>query len=110
MYINRSPRFTSLNPHLLTMLSEKELSPSLDDKLKSDVKNADVYKITITQDLYEEGTLDPVYQAKARLVSAAIQEIGMGKYQVRAIITITTFDTEHRQWYLFIVAGFGWFA
>ena len=92
------------------MLSEKELSPSLDDKPKLDVKNADIYKITITQDLYEEGTLDPVYQAKARLVSAAIQEIGMGKYQVCAMITTTIGDTDQQQWYLFIVAGFGWFA
>ena len=92
------------------MSSEKELSPSLNDKPKLDVKNAEVYKITITQDLYEEGTLDPVYQAKARLVSAAVQEIGMGKYQVCAIMIIATFDTERGQWYLFIVAGFGWFA
>ena len=92
------------------MSSEKQFSSSLDEKSQSDVKNDDVYKITVTQDLYEEGALDPVYQAKARLVSAAIQEIGMGKYQVRAMITSTTFNTECRQWYLFIVAGFGWFA
>ncbi|KAJ2984747.1 hypothetical protein NUW54_g10394 [Trametes sanguinea] len=45
-------------------------------------------------DLFEDGTVDPVYQAKARVLNAAIQEIGMGKYQ----------------WWLFAVAGFGWFA
>ncbi|OBZ74441.1 putative MFS-type transporter PB1E7.08c [Grifola frondosa] len=45
-------------------------------------------------DLYEEGSIDPVYRAKARVLSCAIQEIGMGKYQ----------------WYLFAVTGFGWFA
>ncbi|KAF9648509.1 MFS general substrate transporter [Thelephora ganbajun] len=38
--------------------------------------------------------LDRVYHAKARLLNNAIQEIGMGKYQ----------------WWLFFVAGFGWFA
>ena len=27
-------------------------------------------------------TVDPVYQAKARILNHAIQEIGMGKYQV----------------------------
>ncbi|KIP06743.1 hypothetical protein PHLGIDRAFT_24417 [Phlebiopsis gigantea 11061_1 CR5-6] len=44
--------------------------------------------------MFEDGTVNPVYQAKARLLNAAIQEIGMGRYQ----------------WYLFVVAGFGWFA
>ena len=33
-------------------------------------------------DIYEDGTIDPVYQAKARVLNAALQEIGMGKYQV----------------------------
>lgn len=33
-------------------------------------------------DLYEDGYNDPVYQAKARILNRAIQEIGMGKYQV----------------------------
>lgn len=36
--------------------------------------------------------LDPVYQAKAEVLNAAIQEIGMGWYQ----------------WQLFVVIGFGW--
>lgn len=46
------------------------------------------------EDMYEDGTVDPVYQAKARVLNNAIQEIGMGKYQI----------------HLFICAGFGWFA
>lgn len=33
-----------------------------------------------TLDLYD-GAIDPVYQAKARILNHAIQEIGMGKYQ-----------------------------
>jgi hypothetical protein len=28
-------------------------------------------------------SVDPVYQAKARVLNQALQEIGMGKYQVR---------------------------
>ncbi|KAH8809391.1 MFS sugar transporter-like protein [Xylogone sp. PMI_703] len=51
------------------------------------------------QDIYQEddaaipkGTIDPVYEAKARVLNRAIQEIGMGWYQ----------------WQLFIVVGFGW--
>ncbi|CAE6442097.1 unnamed protein product [Rhizoctonia solani] len=45
-------------------------------------------------DILPKGSVDPVYQAKAELLNAAIQEIGMGKYQ----------------WHLFIVTGFGWLA
>lgn len=36
--------------------------------------------------------IDPVYEAKANVLNAAIQEIGMGWYQ----------------WQLFVVVGFGW--
>nr|VWO96261.1 Pi-transporter A-1 [Ganoderma boninense] len=50
--------------------------------------------IYANEDMFEEGSVDPVYQAKARVLNAALQEIGMGKYQ----------------WWLFAVAGFGWFA
>ncbi|KAF3069806.1 putative MFS-type transporter PB1E7.08c [Daldinia childiae] len=39
-----------------------------------------------------KGTIDPVYEAKARVLNRAIQDIGMGWYQ----------------WQLFFVVGFGW--
>ncbi|KAI1454826.1 MFS general substrate transporter [Annulohypoxylon moriforme] len=39
-----------------------------------------------------KGTVDPVYEAKARVLNRAIQDIGMGWYQ----------------WQLFVVVGFGW--
>ncbi|TPX06707.1 uncharacterized protein E0L32_002203 [Thyridium curvatum] len=39
-----------------------------------------------------KGQIDPVYEAKARVLNRAIQEMGMGWYQ----------------WQLFIVVGFGW--
>ncbi|KAH7088589.1 major facilitator superfamily domain-containing protein [Paraphoma chrysanthemicola] len=39
-----------------------------------------------------EDALDPVYEAKARVLNKAVQDIGMGKYQ----------------WQLFVVIGFGW--
>lgn len=50
--------------------------------------------ILVKEDLYDEGSVDPVYQAKARILNHALQEIGMGRYQ----------------WGLFVVAGFGRFA
>lgn len=36
-------------------------------------------------DLYEDGYNDPVYQGKARILNRAIQDIGMGRYQVCGI-------------------------
>lgn len=41
-----------------------------------------------------EGSLDPVYEAKAKVLNDAMREIGFGKY--------------HKA--LFVVAGFGWLA
>ena len=53
-------------------------SPDLDAK----TTNAHVY--AETRDVYDEGEsgVDPVYQAKARILNDAFQEIGMGRYQV----------------------------
>lgn len=34
-----------------------------------------------TDGVFSDSALDPVYQAKARILNDAIQEIGMGKYQ-----------------------------
>ena len=40
-----------------------------------------------THDVFDgdEAGVDPVYQAKARVLNDAFQEIGMGRYQVRAL-------------------------
>lgn len=34
------------------------------------------------ENLYKEGVLDPIYHAKTLVLNRALQEIGMGKYQV----------------------------
>ena len=34
------------------------------------------------ENLYKEGVLDPTYYAKTLVLNRALQEIGMGKYQV----------------------------
>ena len=36
---------------------------------------------TKTTPVFEQGTVDPVYQAKAHVLNNATQQIGMGKYQ-----------------------------
>lgn len=38
------------------------------------------------ENLYKEGVLDPVYYAKTLALNRALQEIGMGKYQVVMIV------------------------
>ncbi|KAB5580868.1 major facilitator superfamily transporter, partial [Coniochaeta sp. 2T2.1] len=66
------------------------------DKEKGEVKpQAADDAVSIGQDddaIIPKGQIDPVYEAKARVLNHAIQEIGMGWYQ----------------WQLFIVVGFGW--
>lgn len=64
-------------------------------KSKSDTVDVKVMSHVALDDLYDtDGAVDPIYQAKSRVLSEAIQEIGMGRYQ----------------YHLFIVAGMGWFA
>ncbi|KAI0357552.1 MFS general substrate transporter [Trametes cingulata] len=76
--------------------SIREKPPSYDAgdfKKRSDVEAHPIH--VETHDIFEDDAgVDPVYQAKARILNDAFQEIGMGRYQ----------------WYLFIVAGFGWFS
>lgn len=66
-----------------------------------------------TLDLFEGDEKDRVYQEKIRILNNAIQEIGMGKYQVSAdeafYLTTANFPFAFK-WYLFVVAGFGWFS
>ncbi|THH18192.1 hypothetical protein EW146_g2739 [Bondarzewia mesenterica] len=66
---------------------------------------ADIGVHATTEDIYTNNVLDPIYQAKAKILNDALQEIGMGKYQA----TTNEFLLIH-QWYLFVVAGFGWFS
>jgi len=66
-----------------------------------------------TEDIYSSDEipgLDRVYHAKARLLNNAIQEIGMGKYQVRSQLYLPRIFTNPSKWWLFVVTGFGWFA
>lgn len=51
------------------------------------MKNVDLEGVSVfaeTQDVFgeEDSGVDPVYQAKARILNDAFQQIGMGKYQV----------------------------
>jgi len=39
-------------------------------------------------DIYDGEDVDPAYQAKSHAISCAIQQIGMGRYQVRGLYRV----------------------
>lgn len=53
--------------------SEKSKADSVSDKQGTHA---------VTENLFTDDAVDPIYQAKARILNNAIQEIGMGRYQV----------------------------
>jgi hypothetical protein len=57
-----------------------------------------------------KGTLDPVYEAKARVLNKAIQDIGMGwvRRPSQEDMSSLSSNVQQYQWQLFIVVGFGW--
>ncbi|KAM3515502.1 hypothetical protein MY11210_000875 [Beauveria gryllotalpidicola] len=65
-----------------------------DDSFVDRSRQADYGSIDLSDDdtVISKGSLDPVYEAKAKILNHAIQDIGMGWYQ----------------WQLFVVVGFGW--
>jgi hypothetical protein len=54
------------------------------------VKNLSSQPMVSAQDLHDDGSVDPVYHAKARVLNQALQEIGMGKYQVRVSVYLAS--------------------
>ncbi|KAI0632310.1 MFS general substrate transporter [Trametes polyzona] len=84
---------TNPNPSEKLARSESGDSRSPEKRRSTDVEAYAIH--AETHDIFDDDpAVDPVYQAKARILNDALQEIGMGRYQ----------------WYLFIVAGFGWFS
>lgn len=79
---------------VMTSNDEKKAQDVADDKHRT--VDVELVEFGFTKDMYDESEsgVDPAYQAKARRLNEAFQEIGMGKYQ----------------WFLFFVAGFGWFC
>ena len=72
LYILRSTFITSFpNMHWHTE-TEKKNPPSAGSS----------YSNPAHVDLFSDENVDPVYQAKSHVLNQAIQEIGMGKYQV----------------------------
>lgn len=81
-----------------TATMDSKAAASMTDSPRTDT---DPEKVDFTyqmelQDVYEEGEsgIDPVYHAKARVLNAAFQEIGMGKYQVSTSELLCHFGTH----------------
>ena len=47
-------------------------------------------------DIYDGEAIDPAYQAKSHAISCAIQQIGMGRYQVRSPHCVRKPSSEFR--------------
>jgi hypothetical protein len=58
------------------------MSTSPANKPQVEMDSPSSSSVYLRKDLYEEGSIDPVYQAKAHVLNRALQEIGMGRYQV----------------------------
>lgn len=87
----------------------------MDKKDPADFQDVFVVDTHKSVDLFEKGTVDPVYLAKSHILNDAIQEIGMGRYQVGSTVHIfmllySLSSNFCDQWTLFVVAGFGWFS
>ncbi|TBU23729.1 membrane transporter [Dichomitus squalens] len=85
-----------VEPEKVLSYSVREVEEPASPKFKDTSGDLEGRMIVEDQDIFdsEDAAIDPVYHAKARILNAAFQEIGMGKYQ----------------WFLFFVAGFGWFS
>jgi hypothetical protein len=63
------------------MSSQNQIVDDVDDGKRTEVAE----EVSTLQEapaaVLGEGSLDPVYEAKARILNKAIQDIGMGRYQ-----------------------------
>jgi hypothetical protein len=57
-------------------------SPERKGSSGSDRNSEKSHVVAETENIYTDDAVDPIYQAKARILNNALQEIGMGKYQV----------------------------
>ncbi|KAF5626036.1 major facilitator superfamily transporter [Fusarium sp. NRRL 52700] len=75
-----------------TMAADKEEERKAYGAINNDGRRNSLVDATDDEAIIPKGALDPVYEAKARILNRAIQDLGMGRYQ----------------WELFVVIGFGW--
>lgn len=76
-----------LRSYIPATMSEKEKS-QLDDASQ---KGSDFGTQKAADDVFAGESIDPIYHQKAQLLNNALQEIGMGKYQVQMDSSATRF-------------------
>jgi hypothetical protein len=65
-----------------------------------------------TENILPEGSIDPIYQAKAKILNDAFQEIGQRfhySYDVVRDFSFALLGMGKYPWFLFVVTGFGTF-
>lgn len=92
---------TSEEAEMANEIHNNDLASSTEHDVEPDFKSGNINNNYVPHSEVESlnletaippGTIDPIYEAKARVLNEAIQDIGMGWYQ----------------WQLFVVVGFGW--
>ncbi|KAF5723017.1 major facilitator superfamily transporter [Fusarium mundagurra] len=73
-------------------MADKEEERKAYGAINNDGRRSSLVDAADDEAIIPKGALDPVYEAKARILNRAIQDLGMGRYQ----------------WELFVVIGFGW--
>jgi hypothetical protein len=82
-------RFDSAEAQGTTMADEIPSKTAKDERKTSLSHDVDVAIQEAPVAVLGEGSLDPVYEAKARILNKAIQDIGMGRYQWQVRINIS---------------------
>lgn len=67
------------SPHIYRQDSANDFANEKNEK--GDATSVRDHPVELTENLYTNDAVDPIYQAKARILNDALQEIGMGKYQ-----------------------------
>ena len=103
-----------VNPAKVYETSPRSSASSTDDLVAQPSRTAT--SVSTLVDIYDGEAVDPTYQAKSHAISCAIQQMGMGRYQVRKLYQVRGSRVVPLketgpclQWWLFVVAGFGWF-
>ena len=76
--LEKTPSYSVRGAEMPASPTFKDPSGDLEGKIMVEVEEDDIFS-------GEDAAVDPVYHAKARILNAAFQEIGMGKYQVRLL-------------------------
>ena len=88
--LEKTPSYSVRAAEMPASPTFKDPSGDLEGKIMVEVEEDDIFS-------GEDAAVDPVYHAKARILNAAFQEIGMGKYQVRLLPWSSHRPPQHKR-------------